>query len=143
MARVIPIIKLYNTLIVSIQTELGDNLVTELKEDIAEAIRSNDVTGLVIELSGVDILDSFIARSLRDIAFLARLMGVETVLAGLDPGMACTLVEMGMALRDVQCSLNLESALERFGLVRPKRESEGDLDSLLSSEHGDDDLAQL
>lgn len=109
--RTIPIIKLQRTLIVSIQIELSDRLVVELKENIAHEIRRQDVAGLVIDVSGVDIFDSYIARSVRDITHIAGLMGVRTVLSGLDAGMAITLVEMGMLMQGVESALNLELAL--------------------------------
>ncbi len=115
MSRTIPIIRLHDTLIVSIQRELSDELVRELKDDVAQEIRTHDVSGLVIEVSGVDIFDSYIARSIRDIAQIAGLLGVRTVLAGLDPGMAITLVEMGMAMRGVSTALNLGDAVEMLG----------------------------
>jgi len=111
MTRSIPIIELYGNLIVSIQIELSDKLVMELKDNITYEVSKRDVRGLIIEVSGVDIFDSFIARSIRDISQIVRLMGVRTVLAGLDAGMAVTLVEMGMTLQGVQTALNLEDAL--------------------------------
>jgi rsbT antagonist protein RsbS len=110
--RAIPIIKLYDNLIVSIQLELSDSVVLQLKMDLAEEIRRHDVHNLIIDVSGVDIFDTYIARSIRDIANISRLMGVGTILAGLDAGMAITLVEMGMALNGIETALNLEAALE-------------------------------
>lgn len=124
--RSIPIIKLYRTLIIAIQVEVTDHLVLELKENVAAAIREQDVDGLIIEVSGVDILDSYIARSIRDIAQISSLMGVRTVLAGLDAGMAITLVEMGMALENVRTALNLESALEIVGRDAIRRRVDDD-----------------
>jgi rsbT antagonist protein RsbS len=127
MTRTIPIIRLYDTLIVSIQIALSDELVRELKDDLAHEIRAQDVSGLVIEVSGVDILDSYIARSIRDIAHIAGLLGVRTVLAGLDPGMAITLVEMGMVMQGVTTALNLEDAIETLcgrGLSRSSKADE-------------------
>jgi rsbT antagonist protein RsbS len=94
MARVVPIIQLFRCLIVPVQIELSDRIVGDLKEQIAQEIRRRDVDGLVIEVSGIDVFDSHIVRSVRDIASVAKLMGVQTVLAGLDPAMAMTLVEM-------------------------------------------------
>ena len=111
----IPIIKLYRNLIVPIQVALSDRLVAALKDDVAERIKDSDATGLVIDVSGVDILDSFISRALRDTALIARLMGVRTVISGLDPMMALSLVEMGMNLEEVDTALNLESAVELLG----------------------------
>lgn len=111
MNRTIPIIKLYGALIVSVQIELSDRLVQELNDSIAEEIRGHDVQGLVIEVSGVAIFDSYIARAVRDIAHMARLMGTRTVIAGLSAGVAITLVEMGSLLSGVLTARNLEDAI--------------------------------
>ncbi len=111
MTRTIPIIKLYGNLIVSVQVELSDRLVLELKENLADEVRRGDVHGLIIEVSGIDVFDSFIARSIRDIAQIVRLMGVKTILAGLAAGMAVTLVEMGMTMSGVETAMSLEHAL--------------------------------
>ncbi len=112
MARTIPIIKLYNNLLVSIQVDLSDGLVAELKEELTSEIQATNARGLIIELSGIDVLDSYIARSIGDISSIARLMGTKTVIAGLDPTMAHSLVEMGMTLEGLETALNLESAIE-------------------------------
>lgn len=111
MARSIPIVKLHGVLVVSIQIELSDSLVVEMKENITNDVAKFDARGLVIEVSGVDVFDSYIARSVRDIAHIVEFMGVRTVLSGLDPGMAVALTEMGMLLDGVATALNLESAL--------------------------------
>jgi rsbT antagonist protein RsbS len=107
----IPIIRLRRNLLVSIQIELSDQLVDRLKADVSQLIRESEVHGLVIEVSGVDVFDSYIARSIRDLARIAHLLGVTTVLAGLDPGMAMTLVEMGMYMDGVHTALDLSDAL--------------------------------
>jgi rsbT antagonist protein RsbS len=114
-ARAIPIIRLHGTLLVSIQVALSDRLILELKDDLAHEIRAYDAHGLVVEVSGVDLFDSFIAASIQALSNMARLMGVRTILAGLNAGMAITLVEMGMHLDDVETALDLESALDRLG----------------------------
>ena len=112
MRRTIPIIKLRQNLIVSIQIEMTDRLVGELKENIAFEVRNQEVSGLVIEVSAVDFLDSYIARSIQQIAKIASCMGVETILAGLDPSVAITLVEMGADMLGVETALDLEDALD-------------------------------
>ena len=112
MRRTIPIIKLRENLLVSIQIEMTDRLVGELKENIAFEVRTQEVSGLVIEVSAVDFLDSYIARSLQQIAKIASCMGVETILAGLDPSVAITLVEMGADMLGIQTALDLEDALD-------------------------------
>ena len=112
--RAIPIIRLGDLLIVSIQIELSDHLVAALKDDISEALATEDVDGLVIELSGVDVFDSYIAASISAVAELARFMGVDTMVAGLDAPMAVTLVEMGMTMDNVRTALNLDMAVRQL-----------------------------
>ncbi len=129
MSRTIPIIQLEDNLIVSIQVELSDHLVQELKDNIAAEISKRNVKGLVIEVSGVDVLDTFIARAIRNIAQLARLMGVHTILAGLDAGMAITLVEMDMRMDGVGAAMNLHAALE--ALRQSRRTEDVKIDELL------------
>ncbi len=137
MGRAVPIIRLHGNIIAPIQIELTDGIVQELERDIAEEIRRKPASGLVIEVSGVDIFDSYIARSVRDIAQMSRLMGVRTILSGLDPGMAITLVEMGMLMDGVETTLDLEGAVERLG--RARREHADDEDELLALVLAEDD----
>lgn len=108
----IPIIKLYDNLIVSIQIALSDRLVMLLKDDITERIEETGARGLVVDVSGIDVMDSYISRAIRDIGLIAQLMGVRTVISGMDPMIAMTLVEMGLDLKGVYSALNLEMALE-------------------------------
>lgn len=108
----IPIIKLYDTLIVTIQVELSDRVVMQLKDDIGETIQTLGPKGLIIDVSGVGIIDSYISRAIRDIGLMSRLMGVEAVISGLDPNIAMTLTEMGMDLEGVNTYLHLEAAYE-------------------------------
>lgn len=118
----IPIIKLYGNLVVPIQVALSDRLVARLKDDVSNEIEASAPWGLVIDVSGVDIMDSYITRTIRDIALIARLMGVRTVLSGMAPMIAMTLVEMGMELAGVATELNLELALDR---LRRERDEAG------------------
>ena len=128
----IPIIKLYTSLIVSIQVSLSDQLVARLKQDITSEIDRTGALGLIIDVSGIDVMDSYISRSIRDIGLIAKLMGVRTVISGMDPMIAMTLVEMGMELTGVQTALNLESALEELGVGLQRRE-EVDIRDLIST----------
>jgi rsbT antagonist protein RsbS len=108
----IPIIKLYDILIVTIQVELSDRVVMQLKDDIGDAIQKLGPRGLIIDVSGVGIIDSYISRAIRDIGLISRLMGVDAVISGLDPNIAMTLTEMGMDLEGVKTHLHLEAAYE-------------------------------
>jgi rsbT antagonist protein RsbS len=110
----IPLISLYGNLIVSIQISLTDGIVEALQNDVTRAIERSDVSGLIIDLSGVDLMDSFITRCIRDLALTARLMGVRTVVCGLRPAVVMTLVEMGLDVPGVTSALNLEHALEHL-----------------------------
>ena len=108
----IPIVKLYDALLVSIQVALSDRMVMHLKEDICQAIGRLKPKGLIIDLSGIDVMDSYISRAIRDIGLISKLMGVRTVVCGMDPMIAITLVEMGLALEGLQTAMNLESAFQ-------------------------------
>lgn len=118
----IPIIKLYDTLIVSIQIELSDPVVSRLKDDITAEIERVRPFGLIVDLSGIDVMDSYITRTIRDVGLIARLMGVRTVICGLDPMIALTLVEMGIQLEGVRTELNLEEALESLERERGREQ---------------------
>jgi rsbT antagonist protein RsbS len=117
----IPIIKLYDNLIVSIQVALSDRLAQQLKDDITDQIQSTKAKGLIIDVSGVDLIDSYLSRALRDIGLISRMMGVRTVICGLDPLIAMTLVEMDMSLQGVRTALSLERAVELLDEDRKHR----------------------
>src|SRR6185369_15163342 len=94
----IPLIRLFGNLIVPIQVSLSDSLVEQLRDDVTAAIEEGQVSGLIVDLSGVDMMDSYITRCIRDLALSARMMGVETVVCGMPRGVVITLVEMGLGL---------------------------------------------
>ncbi len=121
----IPIIKLHGKLIVSIQMALSDRLVMQLKDDITSRIERVKTTGLIIDVSGIDVMDSYISRALRDMGLIAKLMGVRTVISGLDPMIAMTLVEMGLDLKGVSSALNLETAIELLDRKPSKKRGKG------------------
>ena len=117
----IPVIKLYDNLIVSIQIALSDRLVMQLKDDITNKICDTEAKGLVVDVSGIDVLDSYISRALCDIGMMANLMGVTTVICGLDPMIAMTLVEMGLDLGGVHTAAELESAIELLARIKRRK----------------------
>lgn len=125
----IPIIKLFDTLIVSIQVALSDRIVMQLKDDIGDAVQLYGPRGLIIDVSGVSIMDSYISRAIRDIGLMSRLMGVRAVICGLDPDVALTLVEMGMDLEGVETFLHMEAAFEAV-----HSEKSDDIDLVLDEE---------
>lgn len=135
-SRAVPIVRFRNLLIASIQMELTDELVLALRDDLSHEIARSSAAGVVIEISGIDVVDSFIAGAIRDLCQTARLLGVETVVAGLDPGMAITLVEMGMTMTGVRTALNLDGAVDQLQEAVARTESRDD--ELLHEILGDD-----
>lgn len=103
-------------LVVPIQAELYDEVILQIQRDILEKVSETGVRGVIIDVSGVDIIDSFIARTLSDTARMVSLLGATTVLTGLKPGVVASLVDLGLELKGVQTAINLE---EGFRLLEP------------------------
>jgi rsbT antagonist protein RsbS len=115
----IPILRLGDVLLASIQHELTDDLALMLQQDLTE-MAANGACGVVIDISGVDMIDSFLARVLSEIASATRMLAGRTVVAGMRPSVAITLVEMGLSLRGLQTALTLPDALAILGFgMRP------------------------
>ena len=107
----VPLLSLGDALLVSIQVDLDDETVLALQEDLAERIVSSGARGVVIDISGVEIVDSFIGRMFGSIAALSRVLDAETVVVGMRPAVAITLVELGLSLAGVRTALNVERGL--------------------------------
>jgi len=112
MAERIPIIKFRDFLLVSIQIEVHDKLVVNLQSDLAAAISKTGVHGVLIDISTVEIVDSFVGRMLASVAAVGQLLGAETVVVGIQPAIAITLVELGLTLDGVHTALDTESGME-------------------------------
>ncbi|WP_433469126.1 STAS domain-containing protein [Spirillospora sp. CA-128828] len=107
----VPILKIGNVLLVSIQVDLRDQTVLALQEDLAERIVGTGARGVVIDITAVDIVDSFIGRAFATVAAMSRLMDAETVVVGMRPAVAITLVELGLSLGGVRTALDLEEGM--------------------------------
>jgi len=108
----IPILKVEDVLIASIQVALHDASAVQFKDDLLEKVHDTKARGVIIDLTAIDVVDSFIGRMIADIAAMAGLMGTRVVLTGLQPAVAITLVELGLELPRVLTALNLEKGLE-------------------------------
>lgn len=108
----IPILKIEDFLIVSVQTELHDRQAENLQHDIVSELGRTGATGVLIDVTALDIVDSFLGRLIGDTASMTRIMGAKTVLVGLQPAVAITLVELGFELAGVHTALNLERGME-------------------------------
>lgn len=111
----IPILKMGNLLLVSIQVDLHDQLALDLQDDLSERIVATGARGVLIDISALDIVDSFIGRMLSTIASLSRLLDAETVVVGMRPAVAITLVELGLYMPGVRTALTLEHGLALLG----------------------------
>jgi rsbT antagonist protein RsbS len=107
----VPILKQGDFLIASIQAALTDGEVLELRDDLAARVGKFRSRGIVIDVTALDVIDSFVARSLRTIAFTARLRGAETVLVGIQPDVAVAMVQFELSLEPLHTALDLEEGL--------------------------------
>jgi rsbT antagonist protein RsbS len=114
----LPIIQIRSCLLVSIQTELHDRLALELQTSLMERVRALGVRGVILDVSLVEVIDSYITRILNDIGKSVRFLGADCYMVGIRPAVAMTLVEMGVELDAVSTALNLDAALEKLELLQ-------------------------
>ena len=107
----IPILKLGSALPVSIQVDMHDRLATALEEDLTSRIAATGAKGVLIDISSLEIVDSFMGRMLDTIASVSRVLDADTVVVGMRPAVAITLVELGLELRGVKTALNVERGM--------------------------------
>lgn len=108
----IPILRMGDFLLVTIQVDMHDRLAMALQEDLTTKITENSSHGVLIDISSLEIVDSFIGRMLANIASMARVLDAQTVVVGMQPAVAITLVELGMSLPGVKTALNVELGME-------------------------------
>ena len=107
----IPILKFGDALLVTIQVDMHDRLATALEEDLTAKIVSHSAKGVLIDISSLDVVDSFIGRMIGDTAAMASVLDARTVVVGMQPAVAITLVELGLTLSGVRTALNVERGM--------------------------------
>ena len=107
----IPILKLGDFLLVSIQVDMHDQLALSLQDDLTERIVRSRAHGVLIDISALEMVDSFIGRMLANTAAMSRILDAETVVVGMRPAVAITLVELGLSLRGVRTALNVDQGM--------------------------------
>jgi rsbT antagonist protein RsbS len=107
----IPILKMGAFLLVSIQVDMHDRLALQLQDDLTQRIAETKALGVMIDISSLEMVDSFIGRMLGDIAAMARVLDAQTVVVGMRPAVAITLVELGMSLPGVRTALDVERGM--------------------------------
>lgn len=117
----IPILKMGEFLLVTIQVDMHDRLALTLRDDLTEMIVKNRAHGVLIDISALEVVDSFIGRMLGNIASMSRVLDAATVVVGMQPAVAITLVELGLSLPGVRTALNVEKGMEllRVSLAAP------------------------
>ena|SRR5438552_4862518 len=108
----IPILKIGSTLLATIQIELQDTVVDSFQKDVLEEIERTGANGLIIDISALETVDSYVARMLANTGKMAKLMGTETVIVGMRPAVAATLVRMGYFMEGITTALSLEEGLQ-------------------------------
>src|ERR1043166_10704 len=108
----IPILKIGATLLATIQIELHDTVVDSFQNDVLEQIEKTGARGLIIDISALETVDSYVARMLANTAKMAKLMGTRTVIVGMRPAVAATLVRMGYFMEGIETALSLEEGLQ-------------------------------
>jgi rsbT antagonist protein RsbS len=117
----IPILRMGEFLLVSIQVDMHDQLALTLQDNLTEQIVKTGARGVLIDISALDMVDSFVGRMLGNIAGMSRILDAETVVVGMQPSVAITLVELGLSLKGVRTALNVDRGMELL------RSSEADL----------------
>jgi rsbT antagonist protein RsbS len=108
----IAILKLNGFLLVTIQVDLYDRLVLNLQDDLTQMLSRKQTTGVLIDISALDIVDSFVGRALAQIAAIGRVMNAATVLVGMKPAVAITLVELGVPLKGIRTAVSVDKGMQ-------------------------------
>jgi rsbT antagonist protein RsbS len=124
MSRTVAILPQGDYLIASVQSDLSDTEVLELRDDLAERVGLNRVRGIIVDVTALDVIDSFVARSLRSLAITARLRGAETVIVGIQPDVAIAMVHFKLNLAPLRTALDLDEGLALLDGIPPRKEHE-------------------
>ena len=111
----IPILRMGDLLLVTIQVDMHDRLAMTLQDDLTERIVRDAAKGVLIDISALDLVDSFIGRMISNTAAMARVLDAQTVVVGMQPAVAITLVELGLTLHGVKTALNVEKGMALLG----------------------------
>jgi rsbT antagonist protein RsbS len=114
----IPILRMGDLLLVTIQVDMHDRLAMTLQDDLTERIVRDSARGVLIDISALDLVDSFIGRMISNTAAMARVLDAQTVVVGMQPAVAITLVELGLTLHGVKTALNVEKGMALLGRSR-------------------------
>src|SRR5512138_2195318 len=124
----IPILKVGDALLVSIQVDMHDRLAVQLQDDLTDRIVKTQAKGVLIDISALEMVDSFIGRMLGNIAAMSRILDAQTVVVGMQPAVAITLVELGLSLPGIRTALNVDAGLALLRNVLDRSDESGHVD---------------
>ncbi|HEY4258702.1 MAG TPA: STAS domain-containing protein [Schlesneria sp.] len=133
----IPILRMGEFLLVSIQVDMHDQLAMTLQDDLTSMIERTGARGVLMDISALEMVDSFIGRMIANISGMSRILDAHTVVVGMQPAVAITLVELGLSLPGVKMALNIEKGMSYLRAQRAAEE--GGMDEFRHSEHGEAD----
>ena len=133
----IPILKMGEFLLVTIQVDMHDRLAMQLQDDLTDRIAATGARGVLIDISALEMVDSFIGRMIANIAAMARILDAHTVVTGMQPAVAITLVELGLTLTGVRTALNVERGMT---LLRALLDASDGLEQRALADSGDADV---
>ena len=119
----IPILKMGDSLLVTIQVDMHDQLALTLQDDLMARISSTGARGVLIDISALEMVDSFIGRTIANISSMSRILDAHTVVVGMQPAVAITLVELGLTLPGVRTAMNVERGMELLRAARAEEEA--------------------
>ena len=123
----IPILRMGNFLLVTIQVDLYDRLALNLEADLVQMVNKTSAKGVLIDISAVSIVDSFMGRIIGNIASMSKILDAETVVVGMQPAVAITLIELGLPLQGVHTALNVEKGMKRLkDMIGPLQDEDED-----------------
>jgi len=117
----IPILKLKDILLTSIQVDLIDEEALDFQNDVLKAVTEQEARGIIIDITALTVVDSFLARIINELATMVQLVGCEVVICGMNPSVALTLVEMGREMVRVETALNLDAGMEKIQKILSSR----------------------
>src|ERR1700742_3887658 len=133
----IPILRMGQFLLVTIQVDLYDQLAENLESDLVNMVKKTNAKGVLIDVSSVSIIDSFMGRILGNIATMSKIMDADTVVVGMQPAVAITLVELGLPMKGVHTALNVEKGMELLRSKILRETGEGYEEEEVESEDAD------
>lgn len=124
----VPILRLGNCLLVTVQVDMHDELALTLQDDLTSKIVATKARGVLIDISALEMVDSFIGRMLGNIAAMSRILDAQTVVVGMQPAVAITLVELGLSLPGIRTALNVDAGLALLSHVLDRGDESGHVD---------------